>query len=202
MQDFHHSNSVLSAQNFIWIGIGIGLLYWLLESLMHITVFGEGPFLEHVFTPDVHEIWKRLSVFVLIILFSIYAQRSINIRRRTERALADREQELSRILENNPAGIMLVDAASRRQKWIDQAQSLNLYINNASGKKLDITYRMAWYSGLKTTYYLRSLAATGTEKSTIDTGSLNAVSKAESAPTPAPVPQACSLDDPDCEACQ
>ena len=60
--------------------------------------------------------------------------------------------------------------ASRRQKWIDQAQSLNLYINNASGKKLDVTYRMAWYSGLKTTYYLRSLAATGTEKSTVDTG--------------------------------
>jgi ribonucleoside-diphosphate reductase alpha chain len=95
----------------------------------------------------------------------------------------------------------LVEAASRRQKWIDQAQSLNLYINNANGKKLDITYRMAWYSGLKTTYYLRSLAATGTEKSTIDTGTLNAVSN-EAAPQPAPVPQACSLDDPDCEACQ
>tara|TARA_R110002110_G_C13470513_1_gene720789 strand:+ start:22414 stop:25293 length:2880 start_codon:yes stop_codon:yes gene_type:complete len=95
----------------------------------------------------------------------------------------------------------LVDSASRRQKWIDQAQSLNLYINNANGKKLDITYRMAWYSGLKTTYYLRSLAATGTEKSTIDTGTLNAVSR-EAAPAPAPVPQACSLDDPDCEACQ
>ncbi len=94
----------------------------------------------------------------------------------------------------------LVDAASRRQKWIDQAQSLNLYINNANGKKLDITYRMAWYSGLKTTYYLRSLAATGTEKSTIDTGALNAVSRETAAP--APVPQACSLDDPDCEACQ
>jgi len=94
----------------------------------------------------------------------------------------------------------LVDAASRRQKWIDQAQSLNLYINNANGKKLDITYRMAWYSGLKTTYYLRSLAATGTEKSTIDTGTLNAVSN--EAAQPAPVPQACSLDDPDCEACQ
>jgi ribonucleoside-diphosphate reductase alpha chain len=93
----------------------------------------------------------------------------------------------------------LVDAASRRQKWIDQAQSLNLYINNANGKKLDITYRMAWYSGLKTTYYLRSLAATGTEKSTIDTGALNAVSRDTA---PAPVPQACSLDDPDCEACQ
>ncbi|MDA8752840.1 ribonucleoside-diphosphate reductase subunit alpha, partial [Halieaceae bacterium] len=96
----------------------------------------------------------------------------------------------------------LVDAASRRQKWIDQAQSLNLYINNASGKKLDITYRMAWYSGLKTTYYLRSLAATGTEKSTIDTGTLNAVSRGEQTAGPAPVPAACSLDDPDCEACQ
>jgi ribonucleoside-diphosphate reductase alpha chain len=93
----------------------------------------------------------------------------------------------------------LVESASRRQKWIDQAQSLNLYINNANGKKLDITYRMAWYSGLKTTYYLRSLAATGTEKSTIDTGQLNAVSRDA---TPAPVPAACSLDDPDCEACQ
>ena len=97
----------------------------------------------------------------------------------------------------------LVDAASRRQKWIDQAQSLNLYINDANGKKLDITYRMAWYSGLKTTYYLRSLAATGTEKSTIDTGTLNAVSATgEPFAEAAAVPQACSLDDPDCEACQ
>ncbi|WP_438984431.1 ribonucleoside-diphosphate reductase subunit alpha [Aequoribacter sp.] len=95
----------------------------------------------------------------------------------------------------------IVEAASRRQKWIDQAQSLNLYINNASGKKLDVTYRMAWLSGLKTTYYLRSLAATGTEKSTVDKGTLNAVAAA-AAPQPAPVPQACSLDDPDCEACQ
>jgi ribonucleoside-diphosphate reductase alpha chain len=99
----------------------------------------------------------------------------------------------------------LVDSASRRQKWIDQAQSLNLYINNANGKKLDITYRMAWFSGLKTTYYLRSLAATGTEKSTIDTGKLNAVSRSATQgemAAPAPIPKACSLDDPDCEACQ
>ena len=104
----------------------------------------------------------------------------------------------------------IVESASRRQKWIDQAQSLNLYIGNANGKKLDLTYRMAWYSGLKTTYYLRSIAATTTEKSTINQGSLNAVSaQAETAPevpqelgAPAPVPEACSLDDPDCEACQ
>lgn len=105
----------------------------------------------------------------------------------------------------------IVDAASRRQKWLDQAQSLNLYINGANGKKLDITYRMAWFRGLKTTYYLRALAATSTEKSTVNTSSLNAVSaaptaqaatQAEEAAGPAPVPQACSLDDPDCEACQ
>ena len=67
----------------------------------------------------------------------------------------------------------LVDAASRRQKWIDQAQSLNLYVAEASGKKLDITYRMAWLRGLKTTYYLRALAATTTEKSTVSDNSLN-----------------------------
>ena len=91
----------------------------------------------------------------------------------------------------------LVDAASRRQKWIDQAQSLNLYVAGASGKKLDITYRMAWLRGLKTTYYLRALAATTTEKSTISDTSLNAVSNEA-----AEIPMACSIDDPDCEACQ
>ncbi len=101
----------------------------------------------------------------------------------------------------------IVDAASRRQKWIDQAQSLNLYIAGANGKKLDLTYRMAWYRGLKTTYYLRALAATTTEKSTVESGSLNAVSSgtssvASAAAAPAAVPAACSLDDPDCEACQ
>ena len=117
MQDFRHSNSVFSAQNFIWLGVGLGLLYWLLESWMHTNVFGGGPFVEHVFPLDVHEIWKRLTVTVLIILFSVYAQRSINIRRRTEIDLADRERELSRILENNPAAIMLVDAHSRKVSW-------------------------------------------------------------------------------------
>jgi ribonucleoside-diphosphate reductase alpha chain len=102
----------------------------------------------------------------------------------------------------------LVDAASRRQKWIDQAQSLNLYIAGASGKKLDVTYRMAWFRGLKTTYYLRALSATSTEKSTVNTGSLNAVSSAASTSSggdfsqAAEVPQACSIDNPDCEACQ
>jgi ribonucleoside-diphosphate reductase alpha chain len=90
-----------------------------------------------------------------------------------------------------------VDAASRRQKWIDQAQSLNLYVAGASGKKLDITYRMAWLRGLKTTYYLRALAATTTEKSTISDTSLNAVSNEA-----AEIPMTCSIDDPDCEACQ
>ena len=101
----------------------------------------------------------------------------------------------------------LVDAGARRQKWIDQAQSLNLYIAGASGKKLDVTYRMAWIRGLKTTYYLRALSATSTEKSTVDRGRLNAVSATgvggvnASAETTESAP-ACSIANPDCEACQ
>ena len=90
----------------------------------------------------------------------------------------------------------LVEAASRRQKWIDQSQSLNLYIDEPNGKKLDIMYRMAWKRGLKTTYYLRSRGATTTEKSTIETGELNAVSAASQEL------EACSIVDEDCEACQ
>ena len=95
----------------------------------------------------------------------------------------------------------LVDAASRRQKWIDQSQSLNLYIDEPNGKKLDVMYRMAWLRGLKTTYYLRSRGATTTEKSTIATGELNAVSASQE-PTTGEAPDACSVLDPDCEACQ
>jgi ribonucleoside-diphosphate reductase alpha chain len=106
----------------------------------------------------------------------------------------------------------LVEAASRRQKWIDQAQSLNIYMAGASGKKLDETYKLAWLRGLKTTYYLRTIAASHMEKSTTRTGALNAVSanvpEAPAAVAPAVVDgAACYLrpGDPgfeECEACQ
>jgi ribonucleoside-diphosphate reductase alpha chain len=100
----------------------------------------------------------------------------------------------------------LVDAGSRRQKWIDQAQSLNLYMGQPSGKKLDDLYRHAWVSGLKTTYYLRTLGATHTEKTTITDTRLNKVgvgSAMEAKPAAAPdAPKVCSILDPDCEACQ
>jgi len=93
----------------------------------------------------------------------------------------------------------LIEAASRRQKWIDQAQSLNLYIAQPNGRKLDALYQLAWKRGLKTTYYLRSQSATHVEKSTLKgtDGKLNAV-LAE----PIVMPNACSIDDPTCEACQ
>ncbi len=94
----------------------------------------------------------------------------------------------------------LVEAASRRQKWIDQGQSLNLYMAEANGKKLDETYKMAWTKGLKTTYYLRTTSATNTEKSTTKIGVLNKVSSSPVAVAVAP--KACSITDPDCEACQ
>ena len=107
----------------------------------------------------------------------------------------------------------LIEVASRRQKWIDQAQSLNLYIANASGKKLDELYRFAWKKGLKTTYYLRSRSATHVEKSTLKgtDGKLNAVSATLAAvPESEPIVvnaegawgKACVVDDPGCEACQ
>lgn len=103
--------------------------------------------------------------------------------------------------EMNPKYLVL--SAARRQKWIDQAQSLNLYIAQANGKKLDMVYKLAWLEGLKTTYYLRAKGATSAEKSTGATH-LNSVS-AGSTPefsVAAPVPQACGIDNPDCEACQ
>jgi ribonucleoside-diphosphate reductase alpha chain len=94
----------------------------------------------------------------------------------------------------------LIEAASRRQKWIDQAQSLNIYMSGVSGRKLDETYKLAWVRGLKTTYYLRTLGATSAEKSTSRAGSLNAVSSGAAAE--AEEPKFCSIDNPECEACQ
>ncbi len=116
--------------------------------------------------------------------------------------------------------VWLVEAASRRQKWIDQAQSLNIYMAGASGKKLDDTYKLAWLRGLKTTYYLRTTSATHAEKSTVQAGKLNAVSadggnsgmsalqaaaaaaQAQMNAAPATDIKFCAIDDPGCEACQ
>ena len=116
----------------------------------------------------------------------------------------------------------IVEAASRRQKWIDQAQSLNIYMAGASGKKLDDTYKLAWLRGLKTTYYLRTQSATHVEKSTVAAGKMNSVSSGSAAETqamqtiqkavtaaqaqmdaiPATDIKFCAIDDPGCEACQ
>src|SRR5260221_7420672 len=112
----------------------------------------------------------------------------------------------------------LVEAGARRQKWIDQAQSLNIYMAGASGKKLEETYKLAWLRGLKTTYYLRTLAATSAEKSTGKGGELNAVSSSGGALGMGAVGisaasegagngaseevKFCSIDNPECEACQ
>jgi ribonucleoside-diphosphate reductase alpha chain len=116
----------------------------------------------------------------------------------------------------------LVEAAARRQKWIDQAQSLNIYMAGVSGKKLDETYKLAWLRGLKTTYYLRTVGATHAEKSTVKAGQMNAVSSGTAAaptasrsnataPLAAAAPAStepatdikfCAIDDPGCEACQ
>jgi ribonucleoside-diphosphate reductase alpha chain len=97
----------------------------------------------------------------------------------------------------------LVEAGARRQKWIDQSQSLNIYMAGASGKKLDETYKLAWIRGLKTTYYLRAMGATHAEKSTSKAGQLNAVPAAGGIEARSAADEAlCAIDNPDCEACQ
>ena len=100
----------------------------------------------------------------------------------------------------------LIEAGSRRQKWIDQAQSLNLYMAEPSGKKLDNLYKLAWVRGLKTTYYLRSMGATHVEKTSVEgastSSSMPVANTGLSASQGSAAPQACSILDPDCEACQ
>jgi ribonucleoside-diphosphate reductase alpha chain len=115
-----------------------------------------------------------------------------------DRVPADLKQLYATAFEVDP--VWLVEAAARRQKWIDQAQSLNLYFAAPSGKKLNDVYQLAWLRGLKTTYYLRSLGATAAEKSTGQGGELNAVSAQVAAS--AAEPKMCAIDNPDCEACQ
>jgi ribonucleoside-diphosphate reductase alpha chain len=112
-----------------------------------------------------------------------------------ERVPAELKQLYATAFDVDPS--WLIEAAARRQKWIDQAQSLNLYFAVPSGKKLNDTYLLAWERGLKTTYYLRSLGATAAEKSTGSGGELNAVSSAAE-----PAPKMCNIDNPDCESCQ
>jgi len=113
-----------------------------------------------------------------------------------ERVPADLKQLYATAFDVDPT--WLIEAAARRQKWIDQAQSLNLYFAVPSGKKLNDTYLLAWQRGLKTTYYLRSLGATAAEKSTGSGGELNAVASH----VPEAAPKMCSIDNPDCESCQ
>ncbi|ENO84108.1 ribonucleoside-diphosphate reductase subunit alpha [Thauera linaloolentis] len=118
-----------------------------------------------------------------------------------ERIPADIKERYATAFEIAPH--WLVEAASRRQKWIDQAQSLNLYVAGASGRKLDELYRLAWLRGLKTTYYLRTLGATAMEKTSA--GGTAATVQPDAGPAAhygGGAPKACSILDPDCEACQ
>jgi ribonucleoside-diphosphate reductase alpha chain len=128
---------------------------------------------------------------------------------RIDRAPADLRRLYATAFEIEPK--WLVEAGALRQKWIDQSQSLNIYMPGASGKKLDETYKLAWLRGLKTTYYLRAMGATHAEKSTSKAGALNAVpsdggqmSAATTAEGTASSSEAkfCAIDNPECEACQ
>src|SRR5687768_16679307 len=114
---------------------------------------------------------------------------------RIDRAPAELRRLYATAFEVEPK--WLVECAARRQKWIDQSQSLNIYMAGASGKKLDETYKLAWIRGLQTTRYLRAPGAPHAEKSTSKAGELNAVSMETAEPA-----KMCAIDKPDCEACQ
>jgi ribonucleoside-diphosphate reductase alpha chain len=118
---------------------------------------------------------------------------------RIDRVPAELRRLYATAFETEPK--WLVEAAARRQKWIDQSQSLNIYMAGASGRKLDETYKLAWIRGLKTTYYLRAMGATHAEKSTVQSGQLNAV-PADAVAAAAAEPKFCAIDNPECEACQ
>ncbi len=119
---------------------------------------------------------------------------------RIDRIPAELRQLYATAFEVEPR--WLVEAAARRQKWIDQSQSLNIYMAGASGRKLDETYKLAWLRGLKTTYYLRAMGATHAEKSTVKAGQLNAVPAGLDAMGASAEAKFCSVDNPECEACQ
>lgn len=116
-----------------------------------------------------------------------------------DRIPAELKAKYATVFEVEPA--WLIEAGSRRQKWIDQSQSLNIYIAKPSGKAIDSVYKLAWLRGLKTTYYCRTLGASDAEKSTVTRGTLNAV-KSSMDETAMVAPKMCSIDDPSCEACQ
>ncbi len=128
---------------------------------------------------------------------------------RIDRVPAELRSLYATAFEVDPTWV--VEAGARRQKWIDQSQSLNIYIGQASGKKLDESYKLAWQRGLKTTYYLRAMGATHAEKSTVRAGQLNAVPAgggmpaakgASPRPSGEPEIKLCKIDEPECEACQ
>ena len=161
--------------------------------------------------PETHAAWMQYRLDSVVDLVNDYLVRDLKQRglwdevmiadvkyfdgnlARIDRVPGDLRRLYATAFEIEPK--WLVECAARRQKWIDQSQSLNIYMAGASGKKLDDTYKLAWIRGLKTTYYLRAMGATHAEKSTTKTGQLNAVPAAEEA-------KVCSIENPDCEACQ
>jgi ribonucleoside-diphosphate reductase alpha chain len=147
-----------------------------------------------IINPYLVEDFKALDIWDEVMINDLkYFDGSVQ---KIDRVPADLKEKYATAFEVD-AG-WLIEAASRRQKWIDQGQSLNLYMKEPSGKKLDAIYKLAWVRGLKTTYYLRSLGATQAEKG-VDVSSDESGANIKSGPV---APAACSILDPDCEACQ
>ena len=122
----HRINTFFSAGNFIWVGIGTAFVYWILESFLHVLFFGGSRFVEELITPDVHEIWKRLLVISLIVLFGIFAQQYFILRKRSENALKESEKKYRTIFEQALNPIFLFDDGGR---FVDNNQSALFFLD-------------------------------------------------------------------------
>ena len=142
MQKYQHITTIFLKQKFILIGLTTGILYWFVESWIHVMFFDATSFFTELLNPTAHETWKRLLVLALFFMFGIYSQYIINILRQAEADLQAREKELTLILENNPAGEMLVDAVTRRISWAN-TNALKMI-----GVTKEIIESMLWHNNL------------------------------------------------------
>lgn len=134
----HRITSFFSAGNFIWIGIGTAIFYWILESFIHVLFFGGSRFVEELITPDVHEIWKRVLVVSLLVMFGVFAEQYFLMRRRSENALKESERKYRTIFEQALNPIFLFDDGGR---FVDNNKAALLFLECSQEELLKKTFQ-------------------------------------------------------------
>jgi PAS domain-containing protein len=134
----HRVKTFVAAGNFIWVGIGIAVLYWILESFIHVLFFGGSRFMEELITPNIHEIWKRILVISLLIFFGVFAQQYFILRQRSEKALKESEKKYRTIFEQALNPIFLFDDGGR---FIDNNRAALNFLECSQQELLSKTFK-------------------------------------------------------------